>query len=135
MPTGITSSTAFRNSAFDGGRVQFLDAGPAAARIELYSGTRPENGAAPAGTLLASITLSKPCASVAGGVASLLSTDEPLVLATGTPTWARVFNGANQHAFDCDASEAGGAGQVQVPIVPMFAGGTTGLAAATLTQP
>lgn len=135
MPTGVTSSVAFRNSAHEGGRITFLDAGPNPARIELYDGTRPASGAAvTTQNLLATVLLAKPCGAVAGGVLTLDSEDAPLVMVTGTPTWARVFNGADAWAFDCDASVAGGAGQVTVPAVPIYAGGRTNLAAGTLTQ-
>lgn len=135
MPTGVTSSIAFRNAAHEGGRIAFLDAGPDPATIELYDGTRPANGAAvTTQVLLATLHLDKPCATVAAGVMTLLSADAPLVMATGTPTWARVKNGAAAHAFDCDASVVGGGGQVTVPAVPIYAGGRTNLASGTLTQ-
>lgn len=135
MPTGITSSIAFRNASFDGGRIQFLDAGAGHAYFELFADEeRPASGAVPPTARLVKIELSKPCASVANGVATLLSDDAPMVTVTGTPRWARFYNGNGQFAFDCDASVLGGAGQVQVPTVPIFAGGRTSLAAGALTQ-
>lgn len=134
MPTGITSSVAFRNSAFSGGRIAFLDSGAGHAYFELYDGTRPASGGAVT-TKLATVDLAKPCASVSGGMATLLAGADTLAIATGTPTWARFFNGNGDWAFDCDASVVGGGGQVTVPSVPLYAGGTTSLASGALTQP
>lgn len=134
MPTGITSSVPFRNASFDGGRLQWLDQGSGNAYFELYDGTRPDSGDTPT-TKLVTVELSKPCGTVSGGVLTLASTDAPLVTATGTPTWARFYNGNGDFAFDCDASALGGAGQVQVPTVPIFAGGRTNLASGVLAQP
>lgn len=75
-----------------------------AARVRLYSGTRPAAGAAPTGSLISVVYLAEPAGSV-GGNGDLILTPgvESVVLVGTSPTWARVFNGNEEHLFDCDA--------------------------------
>lgn len=102
-----------------------------AARVRLYSGTRPAADAAPATPLIAVVYLAEPAGAVdASGDLVLTPGVESLLLQSTAPTWARVFNGAEQQLFDCDArvSTAASTGQELVIAAP------SGLYAGALVQ-
>jgi len=129
----ITISTEHRDARLIGTR-DFLDAGTGNAKIQIYdnSGARPGNGLATTCVLLTEIELDKPCGTVSGGLLTLTSSDTPLVQATGDALWARVVTANNTHAFDCDVSDPSGTGEIQLPNVTLYAGGTTVLVSGTL---
>ena len=110
-----------------------LDTGAANAKLRVYSGVRPANGAAiTTQTLLVEILLDKPCGVVASNVLTLSSADTPLAAATGTATWGRIINGAGIAAIDCDVSLSGGSGDIQLVSTSILAGGSAQLASGTL---
>ena len=110
----------------------FLDAGPSPARLRLYGGTRPASAtAAPASQMLAEIALTKP-AGLLTDVLTLTPESAGLITASGSATWARLVNGAEQTAADLDCSDEQGAGEVQLQTVSLLLGGSAVLTAAIL---
>jgi hypothetical protein len=127
----IGQAVPFNEAALEARRV-FLDTGAGNARILIYSGTRPATGGVPAGTLLGTITLDKPCGIVNAGQLVLTSSTIPIASASGTATWARFINGADAHAFDCDVSNMAGSGEVKLEDTLIIAGGELTLVLAVL---
>lgn len=104
---------------------EFLASGTQNARADIYDGVRPALGGAPTGTLLASILLIKPLGIVANGLLSVSTTDEALIINTGQATWARIQNGNDVLAWDCDISDLNGTGELRLSSTMLYAGGYT----------
>lgn len=104
----IGLSTTLRN-----GRLQkIIDAFDAAAtpgKILLYSTTRPATGAAiTTQTLIGTLILSDPCATVADGVLTFAAfTEDSSADANGTIDWARGLDGDNNFVLDMGCGVAG----------------------------
>lgn len=117
------------SNALNGYRLQgvitFLALGTEQARAHLYGGPRPSFGAPPQGPLLASIVLAEPLGTVVDGVLEVAATNEALILTTGEATWARIVNGQGALAWDCDASDLEGTGELRLPTTTLYAGGYT----------
>lgn len=106
----------------------------------IYSGDRPETTG---GSLssenveLVTFTFALPCASsVANGVLTLdhaSIADEP-ALATGTATWARVFDGDGTFIMDCDVSRTGQGGDITVNTDDFVQTANVSVTGATLTD-
>lgn len=107
------------------GVITFLALGTEQARAHLYAGPRPSFGAPPQGPLLASIVLAEPLGTVADGVLEVAPSNEALILSTGEATWARIVNGQGTLAWDCDASDLEGTGELRLPTTTLYAGGYT----------
>jgi hypothetical protein len=117
------------SNALNGYRLQgvitFLALGTEQARAHVYAGPRPSFGAPPQGPLLASIVLAEPLGTVVDGVLEVAATNEALILTTGEATWARIVNGQGALAWDCDASDLEGTGELRLPTTTLYAGGYT----------
>lgn len=75
-----------------------------AARIRLYAGTRPSAVDPAPGALVALVYLAEPAGVIQANGDLLLTVGvESILLQSTAPTWARVFNGDEQHLFDCGA--------------------------------
>lgn len=120
------------NNARLQGVLDFLASGTGDAQVAMYSGTRPAFGQAATGDLLAAIPLPEPAGQISAGVLTLTPTDEALVLISGTAAWARVRNGDNAIAFDCDVSDLTGAGELKLASTTLYAGGHTRIVSGTL---
>ena len=107
------------------GVITFLALGTDQARAHVYAGPRPGFGEAPQGPLLASIVLAEPLGTIVDGVLEVAPTNEALILTTGEATWARIVNGNGALAWDCDASELDGVGELRLPTTTLYAGGYT----------
>lgn len=129
--SGINQSMAFAEAAL-AGRLDFLDFGVSPARIQVYGGTRPAPGDTPTSAMLVQIDLDKPCGTIAGGLLTLTASAEATVDENGEATWARIINGANGWCFDCDASNALGAGQVKLSSAVLAAGSKVTLVSAVM---
>jgi len=108
--------------------VNFLALGAQNASVQIYSGARPELGAAPSGDLLASIVLVNPIGEVEDGLLRITPTSEALIETGGVATWARIVNGDGALAWDCDVSDLDGAGELRLPSTTLYAGGYTRIA-------
>lgn len=130
----VSESVASHEAAL-AGRLSFLDAGAAPAKIRLYDGTRPAVTDAPdvASNLIAEVTLQDPSGSVAANALHLLAATTPAtVLATGTPTWARAINGNGATAFDMDCGLSGSGKEVILTDAVLYAGGVVTIVSAVL---
>lgn len=107
------------------GVITFLALGTEQARAHVYAGPRPGFGEAPQGPLLASIVLAEPLGNIVDGLLEVAPTNEALILTTGEATWARIVNGNGALAWDCDASNLDGAGELRLPTTTLYAGGYT----------
>ncbi len=117
------------SNALNGYRLQgvitFLALGTEQARAHVYAGPRPSLGAPPQGPLLVSIVLAEPLGTVVDGVLEVAATNEALILTTGEAKWARIVNGQGALAWDCDASDLEGTGELRLPTTTLYAGGYT----------
>ena len=129
----ISQSEPFAESALQG-RIDWLDLGSAHARFEVFGGTRPASGATPGVPVLVTMTLAKPCGSIATAVASMIA-NAAYVLAenSGAPTWARWYNGNNEFAFDCDAGGPASSAEVKLSENTILEGAKVSLISATFT--
>jgi len=118
--------------------IAFADAGAQASRIQLY------DDLGGAGSLLAEIELTKPCATLASGVITLHTADTggTLVLLTGIPRSGRWLSGAGLLVVAGTVTDAdhdgffkvaGGATPAGDTSPTLYAGGLVVLGALTLT--
>lgn len=93
-----------------------------AGQARLYTGTRPQASASPSGTLVAQLLFADLAGTIEVTTGDLLLSQGPesVVLVGSAPTWARVYNGDNEHLFDCDVrlSTASDTGQELVVAAP-----------------
>jgi len=129
----IEQSTGFAASAFNGGRIAWLDQGPSAAYVAVYGTARPSGGGAPGGAPLVVVLLAKPSMTLSGAVASLV-TAEAYSLATlsGAPVWARWVNGLGDWAMDTDAGGPGSGAEVEASDAVLLAGARVSITASAL---
>ena len=115
----------------------FLDSGAGNGYVEVYEGTQPATHDDPAtgSTLLMTITLDKPSGALVAHQLALSASLVAFVVATGTPQWARYYNGDGVVGGDCTASGLGGSGVVQVETTvggQVLAGGAVAVVSAVL---
>lgn len=120
----IEISSAFNEARLQG-VIQFLAQGTANATVEVYEAPRPALGDPAAGAMLVRISLEEPVGTLGGGALTLTPTPEGLILATGQAAWARVRNGDDALAWDCDVSDLNGSGELKMPTTQLYAGGFT----------
>lgn len=112
----ITLSTDCKDAVLNALKAK-IDGGGAAGYIELYTGAKP---AGPATAItsqvkLGTLVLSYPCGSVASGALTFSAiTQDLLADATGTATWARVYDSTGAAKIDVDATVTGGSGFMQM---------------------
>lgn len=132
----IRLATIGRNAAATA-VVGLLDAGAAAGKIEIRSGTQPADPQTTAtGTVLATVTLSDP----AGGAASagaVTITDPVSVtgVAAGTATWARFLDSNNNAVIDMDVTATGGGGAITLSTTTISVGVTVDMGTVVITMP
>lgn len=112
--------------------LSFLDQGAATARIRIYGSARPATGGAPGAAPLVEIVLTDPAGTIADGILILTAQADPMVSNSGNAVWARVVNGNDVFAFDCDVSNVGGSGEVQINSTQLYAGALCRLMSAAL---
>lgn len=132
----LSLATAARNAMCDA-LVDLLDAGAAAAKIEIRSGTRPANpNTAATGTLLATVTLIDPAfGSAASGVATLSDPAAVTAVATGTATWFRAMDSNNNAVMDGDVTATGGGGDLTLATTSITSGLSVDITGGTVTVP
>ena len=94
-----------------------IDGGGAAGSVKIYTGTKPAGPAVAitSQVLLGTLVLSYPCGAVADGALTFSPiTQDSSADATGTATWARIFDSAGVAKIDVDASVVGGPGFMQM---------------------
>jgi len=132
----LTLATAARNGMCDL-LVDLLDAGAAAGKIEIRSGTRPANPNTTAtGTLLATVTLIDPAFGAAStGVATLTDPVSVTAVATGTATWFRAMDSNNNAVMDGRVTATGGGGDLTLATTSLTTGLAVDVTGGTVTMP
>lgn len=114
-----------------------VDAGASPGYIEIRSGTRPADAdTAATGTVLATITLADPAFSAAASGVLTLDADPDLTAtasATGTASWARVYQSGGTAVFDGSVGTSGT--DFTISSTSITSGSTVNLTAGTLTLP
>ena len=122
----------------------FADADPLPSRIFLYADAGAATGAAPSGTPLATVTLARPCGTLAAGVLTLHPADAAgsMVLSTGVALAAQWLRGDGLLIAAGTVTDLAGVGDFKIggaPTAPgdtsptLRAGGLVLLGAVTLT--
>jgi hypothetical protein len=126
-----------RNGAAQG-VVTLLDAGAAAGHVEIRSSTQPASvGTAATGTLLGTLTLSKPAfgAPSAGVATAAAITGDSSADATGTAGWFRAYDSNGAAVIDGSITANGGGGDMTLDNINIVAGGTINVTSWTVTMP
>lgn len=128
-------ATATRNAMLDA-IATALNAGSGAAYIEVRSGTQPANAnTAASGTVLATITLTDPAQDGAASAGVLTIDADPDIsataAATGTASWARVYDSTGAAVFDGSVATSGG--DFTITSTSITSGQTVTLTVGTLT--
>lgn len=129
-------ATTARNAAANA-VMGLLDAGPAAATLEIRSGAQPADPqTAATGTLLATVTLSDPAAgSASSGTATITDPVSVTGVGAGTAGWARFKDSTGAAVMDCDVTATGGGGSITLSTTTISVGVTVDMGAITYTQP
>lgn len=112
----ITLSVDSKNAVLNALKAK-IDGGGAAGYIEIYTGTKPAGPgtAITSQVKLGTLALSYPCGAVADGALTFGAiTQDSQADATGTATWARVYDSTGVAKIDVDATVTGGTGFMQM---------------------
>lgn len=93
--------------------VAAVDGGALPGEVWLYASPRPATGAVTAAALQCVIALSRPCATVAAGVLTLVPAEGERS-AADTLAWGRIVDGAGNPVADFDVSGPGGTGDLKL---------------------
>lgn len=111
-----------------------ISAGASLPKMNIYAGTRPADMGSPTGsTLVCTVLINRPVYKTPqSGTTALINTAaESNVLADGTPTWARIFDGSNNPMVDLDIGEGL---DVQVNQASFVAGSKLTVSALTIIE-
>jgi len=96
--------------------------GSTAAKLRIYSGTRPATGGTVT-TLLAELTFSTtPFSNASQTLTANTITGTTSAPATGTATWGRVVDSSTTFVMDFDVSSTGGSGDLKLSSVAISSG-------------
>jgi hypothetical protein len=110
-----------------------LDIGIANGGIQIRSGSKPTNvGDVATGTLLAAFELTKPCGTIASNVLTLTVVSDAIILASGTPGYARWVDGDGNVVMDTDVSLPSGSAEVRLSSMTLTADSLVTLLSAQL---
>lgn len=108
MANNLKISNAARSAAADA-IAALVDAGAAAGKLKIYSGSQPAGpDTAAAGTLLATVTLASTAfGSASSGVATLADPDAVTGVAAGTAAWFRIEDSDGNGVIDGSVGTSG----------------------------
>ena len=134
----LTLSAALRSSMAD--RVTaLLDAGAAAAYIEIRSGSRPAGpGTAASGTLLATFDLNDPSFGAASSGVITLDVTPALTttgLAAATATWCRFYDSNDVAVVDGKVGASGSGADIELNTTTISVGVNLEITSGTITMP
>ena len=114
-----------------------INAGSGPGKLRIYSGTIPATPeTAASGTLLAELTLSDPCGSVANKILTFGAiTQDSSADASGTAAWFRVLDSDNNAIFDGDVTVTGAGGTLQLNTTNIVALGPVLVTGFSVTVP
>ena len=111
----------------------FIDDGASAPKLRIFDGQRPADPqSAETGTLLVELPIQRN-GSVVNGTLTLSPVAPQMVVASGTPKWARLINGDGVPVMDLDAGGPASSAEVRVSDGSIFLGGQVSLTSITLT--
>jgi len=113
-----------------------LDAGSGPGKLLCYAGTVPATGAAiTTQTLLGTATLSDPCGTVSAGTLTFSAiTGDSSADATGTVTFVRALDSANNFVADLDAGVTGSGQAVIFNSTSIITGGAINVLSAQIVE-
>lgn len=112
--------------------------------VQFYDGTRPATGASPgASTLVAALPLAYPCGEINGttGALEFAAGGNGMVLASLTPTWARIRTASGVFVADCncrligDTPDPSDPEEIVIDAPGLLAGAYVLIAGGTITAP
>lgn len=125
----ITKSNATRD---------LIDSGSDNGKIQFFGGTRAGIDTSPSSTLLAEITLTKPCGTADAQGLHLTQNAVGQILSAGVITWARVVDSDNSPVFSGDVLPVGDPNASSADFVidqtDVFTGALINLLSATLQE-
>lgn len=133
----ILKLSAAARSAMGQALISTFDAAAGPCTLKFYDGAMPASVATAVTTqvLLGTLTCNDPVASEATGIVTFNTiTQDDAADASGTVTWARLFDGAGVAQMDMDVSNAAGAGVIKMNTVTIVAGGPIKVTSFTITM-
>lgn len=132
----VRIATTLRNAMVQQAQI-LTDAGPAAGKIEVRTGTQPATPeTAATGTLLATIVLGDPSyGAPATGVITGADPAPVTAVASGTATWCRQLDSTGAAVLDGDVTATGGGGYLQLATTTLSTGLSVDVTSLSLTQP
>lgn len=117
--------------------VDALDAGAAAGKVEIRTGSQPADADdAATGTLLATATCSDPAfGSAASGTATANAIAAVAAVATGTAGWFRALDSDNNKVLDGSITATGGGGDMELNTTSLVSGVDFDITSWTVTCP
>lgn len=132
----MISAGPLASAAMMNGLLAFLDSFSTPSTIDLYETPRPASGAAPAGVLVATLSLVRPCGSVnqTTGTLSLFAGYDGPVSNNQKIVFGRVKTGNGLFVFDCDVrttTDPDGGQELVIQVPATAAGGLLKLISGT----
>jgi len=118
--------------------IDFIDVGVAAGTIKIYDGVQPANPGIPVSTqnILSEHNLSYPSGVAATGSLTFSPiSEDSFANATGTASWARIFDNAGVAVADASISIVGGGGDLQMNTVNVVINGPIRFSSLVWTMP
>lgn len=114
-----------------------IDQGSGAGFIKFYAGTIPANPeSSPVGSLLATLTFSKPAfGTVSNSISTAATITNGTVVANGTVGWFRITDSAGTALFDGTVTVTSGGGDLTFNTIIWVAGGTIGITSLKMEFP
>ncbi len=128
-------STTLRNALANAGKTAIDTGAGAGGTIKIYTGSPPSDPQqAPTGTLLVTLTFSKPSfGAAATGVITANSIPQVNAAATGAAGWARIADCDGNAMADVDVGTSGAT--INLNTTSIVSGGPVAISSATITMP
>ncbi len=114
-----------------------IDAAAKPGRIKIYTGPVPDphGDAITTQVLLAELTFSRPCGTVADGVLTFAAiTEEDLAPATGEAAWARIVDGSGTWVADADVGVTSSGAAIELNTTNIYAGGIVRITSGQISE-
>lgn len=126
----IAISTAHANARLQA-TLDFMLLGSQRPKLSIFGNTRPAVGVSAGAAALVEIELNPTSGVITNGALTIQQFGPGLIMATGTPVWARIVNGNAAHVLDCDAGAAEAMTEIVVSSATLYLGGRVSLVSAT----
>lgn len=115
-----------------------IDAGGAAGSLKIYDGLKPSSPDVPVTSqnVLSEHTLSYPCGTAANGILTFGPiSEDSFANATGTASWARIYDSNGNAVADASITQVGGGGDLQMNTVNIVINGPIRFTSLQWTMP